>query len=190
MKGKINLISTWILLFFFTSSTAADPPRPLVFIPGILGTTLADTAGRIVWGDAWSLTRLPSMTIKDGPKDPNDNLRPSAPIQQIAILGPWKVKQYSSLRETLKGLGYELGKNYVEFPYDWRQSNFTTASKFAAFADSDPVLKAKEFDIIAHSMGGLVAQIYAKTTDQKKRRVRRLINMGVPFFGSVNRVVY
>ena len=38
---------------------------------------------------------------------------------------------------------------------------------------------------MAHSMGGLVAQIYVKELDQG-RKVRRVINMAVPFLGSAN----
>ena len=99
------------------------------------------------------------------------------------VLG--RSKQYATLRDTLLSLGYEPGKTYFEFPYDWRQSNYTSAKRLLAFVNNISQLKDKEFDILAHSMGGLVAQIYVKELDQG-RKVRRVINMAVPFLGSAN----
>ncbi|MBP2305979.1 hypothetical protein GBZ48_30145 [Azospirillum melinis] len=167
-------------------SSASAQERPLVFIPGILGSVLETKSGNVVWGDVRSLSRLGQLTIPDGPSDPSDGLVATTTIQQVAILGPFKIKQYSTLRQTLANLGYQLGINYVEFPYDWRQSNYTTAKQFAEFVRTNDTLKGREFDILAHSMGGLVAEIYVKEHDRNERRVRRVINMAVPFNGSVN----
>jgi pimeloyl-ACP methyl ester carboxylesterase len=166
-------------------TTQAGVERPLVLIPGILGSTLVDSQGKTIWGDVRSLSRLDRLTVQDGPRDPDDGLQPAGIIQNIVLFGPLKIKQYSTLRATLEELGYEAGKTYFEFAYDWRKSNFTTAKKFEAFVASTPALKGKPFDIIAHSMGGLVAEIYVKTLDTK-HQVVRVINMAVPFLGSVN----
>jgi pimeloyl-ACP methyl ester carboxylesterase len=140
-----------------------------------------------MWGDLGSLGRLQDLTIPNGPTDPDpkSGIVATDIIQQVSIFGPIKIKQYSKLRESLRSMGYRVGVNYVEFPYDWRQSNYTTARQFAKFADENVVLKGHEFDILAHSMGGLVAEIYAKELDQNQR-VRRVVNMAVPFAGSVN----
>ncbi|RKE25901.1 hypothetical protein B0G76_7472 [Paraburkholderia sp. BL23I1N1] len=62
----------WKLLTFGCSASAEGVRRPLVFIPGMVGSVLKDKDGRVVWGDAWSLTRLNVLTIPDGPKDPVD----------------------------------------------------------------------------------------------------------------------
>jgi pimeloyl-ACP methyl ester carboxylesterase len=159
--------------------------RPIVLIPGILGSELSDANGKVIWGDALSLSRLSQLTIPNGPADPRDGLRPTALITQVQIFGPLKIKEYSSLRDFLKTLGYVPGVTYFEFPYDWRQSNYSTARRFADFVEKTPNLKNGHFDIIAHSMGGLVAEIYVKQLDTG-HRVERVINMGVPFLGSVD----
>src|SRR5207249_3994017 len=77
------------------------PARPLVFIPGILGSILVDGNNNIVWGDANSLGRLNQLTIQDGPQDPADSLRPSGIIQQVLVFGFWKIKQYDGLNRSL-----------------------------------------------------------------------------------------
>lgn len=172
-------------LFFGTQAYGESPSRPLVFIPGILGSTLVDSNGQTIWGDWRSLSHLDLLTINDGPVQPSDGIKATGPIQNIMRVGPWSVKQYSSLTQHLKSLGYKEGVNYFEFLYDWRQSNFITAEQLNAFIQSNEVLRKNGFDVLAHSMGGLIAEIYAKELD-KDKLVRKVINMGVPFMGSVN----
>lgn len=166
----------------FNTHAMAAPERPLVVIPGILGSTLSKD-GRIVWGDRWSLSRFSQLEIRDGPRDPDTALEPSGLIEDIQIFGPWKMKQYQALRATLNELKYESNVNYFEFAYDWRQSNFTSAQKFRDWVDSEPRLKGREFDIVAHSMGGLVAEIFVRRHDPT-HQVRRLVTLGTPFLGS------
>lgn len=164
----------------------ATPDRPLVFVPGILGSVLSGPDG-VVWGDRWSLTRYEQLEIADGPADPSDDLKPTGLINSVQILGPWKIKQYNTLLETLRELGYVDNVDLFVFPYDWRQSNFTTAEKLAEFVDSQPGLVGAEFDLLAHSMGGLISRIYLKEHDAD-RRVRRLVTMATPYQGSLNSV--
>jgi pimeloyl-ACP methyl ester carboxylesterase len=72
------------------------------------------------------------------------------------------------------------------FDYDWRQSNFDTAKKFKKFIDerrNDGRLPGK-FDIIAHSMGGIVTRIYLD--ENPTNAVNKVIYFGTPFLGSGN----
>ena len=56
-------------------------------------------------------------------------------------------------------------KRYYVFDYDWRQDNIITVGKLDRFIEQiridhgDPDLKV---DVIAHSMGGLVARYYIR----------------------------
>jgi len=59
----------------------------------------------------------------------------------------------------LESIGYKENENLFLFGYDWRQSNATTAETLAAFIAGEPTLAGREFDILAHSMGGLTARL-------------------------------
>ena len=185
--------ASWLWSTFALAASEAQaqaPIRPVVVIPGILGSILTTKNGdEIIWGDRLSLTRLSKLEIKDGPRDPTsfEQLRPVGLITSVQIFGPWKIKQYDGLRSKFEQMRYVPGVTYFEFPYDWRRSNLVTARLFKDWIQANERLREKEFDIVAHSMGGLIAEIYTKTLDDK-RQVRRLVTLGTPYLGSVNSV--
>ena len=186
----MRIIFVILLLFLFTLRADAEPTRPLVFVPGIVGSKLCKggtgencEGGRLLWGDAWSLNNIKELTIPRGPRSPDDGVRANAIIDKISIFGLIKIEDYAeTLYPILKGLGYAKGNMFYEFPYDWRASTYDTARQLKDFLDQPP-LKDRQVDIIAHSMGGLVAQIYIKNLGGD-RRVVRLVNLAVPFLGS------
>jgi pimeloyl-ACP methyl ester carboxylesterase len=160
------------------------PYRPLVFLPGILGTELLDQDGELAWGGTQSFKRFAELEITD--KGPVKPLRVGKPIRSVSILGPfWTVHQYDSLFKLLKDLNYREGETLFVFPYDWRYSNFETAAKLKAFIDAQPALQGQEFDILAHSMGGIVSRIYMQKLGGAAR-VKRFIGLGVPALGAMN----
>ena len=163
---------------------APEPHRPLVFVPGILGSELVDENNQLVWGGLQSFRRFQDLEI--GEQGPVKRLRVGGPIRNISILGPfWTVHQYDNLLEFLKGLNFKEGENLFIFPYDWRLSNFETAEKLKAFIDSKPQLANRQFDILAHSMGGIVTRIYLQTLGGGPK-VARFFSLGVPARGSMN----
>ncbi|WP_072389413.1 hypothetical protein [Hyphomicrobium sp. CS1BSMeth3] len=122
-------------------------------------------------------------------------------MERFGILGPLKVGLYSGLVTHLEKIGYVASgqhRNLFIFPYDWRRSNFQTAEAFARFVAETPGLVGNDFDIIAHSMGGLVALIYAHKFDSpsaseackpaKTCRIKTVITLGTPYLGSMNAV--
>lgn len=70
------------------------------------------------------------------------------------------------------------------FAYDWRRSTFAGALALARFIEAR-IPGDHPVDLLAHSMGGLVAEIVVKryTTGE---RVRRYMTVGTPFRGSLN----
>ena len=64
------------------------------------------------------------------------------------------------------------------FSYDWRLSSEENAKKLKAFVDSLPSPKV---DLVAHSMGGLVAAEFFRTQPQ---RVGSLITLATPYEGA------
>jgi pimeloyl-ACP methyl ester carboxylesterase len=137
----------------------------------------------VVWGERSSLWNLEKLEITGRPTD--RKLKPCGLVEQIQILGRfWAVDQYNLLLAALKDAGYEQSKkNLFVFAYDWRQSNVVTADLLDQFIQQN--LAGKDFDILAHSMGGIVSRIYMRDKTGQKLP-KRIVYMGTPFLGSMN----
>src|SRR4029078_1803506 len=83
------------------------PDRPVVFIPGMVGSKICERAsGKVIWGDRGSLFNFAQLELPVA-YDP-DKLPHTACgiIHSVAILGPWRVHQYDDLFSTLEKLGF------------------------------------------------------------------------------------
>jgi len=110
------------------------------------------------------------------------------------IMGSWNVSgkweldpilhTYDNLWEALKLAGYEEGKTLFAFPYQWRLSNSYTAillkQKIQEIKD---ICQCDKVDIIAHSMGGLVARAYVESNDYADD-IDQLFFLAVPHKGA------
>lgn len=212
LVALVALIAMSASIHSAKSANLPSPKRPLVFVPGIIGSELWVRNAR-VWGGLSDITHLDKLEIAGGPRDVeplqtcsesdlNDNLKRQTcgPIEGFSTLPPFSVDQYASLFNFLENMGYKRsgpGRNLFVFAYDWRRSNFQTADDFRHFVDSEPGLAGKQFDILAHSMGGLVALIYTNKYDAPPIdvpcspgicRVQSVITLGTPFWGSVSTI--
>lgn len=180
--------STWrtgaagiAMLLFCGSVALATPPRPVVVIPGVLGSRLCE-GDEVLWGTRSSYRNFSRLAL---PVDPGDtSVRPCGIIDEVRILGPWKTEQYDPLLDRLRGLGYREGRTLFVFDYDWRQSNYDSARALERFVASQPGLARGEFDIVAHSMGGIVARIYLERHSGADR-VHSFVTLGTPHRGSL-----
>jgi pimeloyl-ACP methyl ester carboxylesterase len=168
----------------FHQARARTGKRPLIVIPGILGSQLVDRdTGKVAWPSAFRVSetdlRLP---ISPDLASNRDQLVASKILDTIKLakLVP-EVYIYHHLLVALnKYGGYAEGDwnnpgpngdrdTYYVFPYDWRHDNVRTAQELIHRIDQ---LKSKlnrpdlEFNIVAHSMGGLVARYAAMYGDQ------------------------
>jgi pimeloyl-ACP methyl ester carboxylesterase len=185
MKRALLARLCWIIgttLFFIGEGVGlADPPRPVVVIPGILGSRLCD-GEEMLWGGRASYRKFSRLAL---PLDPDaTTVRPCGIIDEVRILGPWKAEKYEPLLERLEALGYREGQTLFVFPYDWRRSNFDSADELRRFVDGTSALAQSEFDIVAHSMGGIVARIYLDRHSGADR-VHSLVTLGTPHRGSL-----
>lgn len=81
--------------------------------------------------------------------------------------------------------GYELDKNLFVFPYDWRKDVALTAPLLDQKIEEIKQKSGSEkVDMVAHSMGGLVARNYISDAI-KASKVRKLFTLGTPHLGSV-----
>jgi len=157
---------------------AAGQRRPVVFVPGIMGSELWLGEER-VWPDVLKffsnpdLLRLPSKY----------QLEPRRVVRQLVIVPNLiELEQYDPLIEYLQeALGYTLGDDLLEFPYDWRLPLEESALRLAQAIDEWQV--HPPITLIAHSMGCLVSRYYVEQLGGK-RKVDRLLLMGGPHQGA------
>ena len=104
---------------------------------------------------------------------------------------------YDDLLATLDQNGYTPNVDLFTFPYEWRDSNILNADLLKnkisevianCFAANPDLLalsssKCDKVDLVAHSMGGLVARAYIQSVDYASD-VDQLIFLGTPHKGS------
>ena len=189
-------------------------PHPVIVIPGLMSSRLRDAdTGREAWfGPWWRIYwhdyRDLALEIDPQTLDPRPSALEASSLPRTVLGNDF----YGSLFDVLEdGGGYEYTepgtpytgreRRYYRFPYDWRYGNVRSARRLDALIEQirrdydDPDLKV---DIVAHSMGGLVARYYMRygTTDvlddnafpvnlDGATKVRRLVLLGTPNLGSV-----
>jgi pimeloyl-ACP methyl ester carboxylesterase len=188
---------------------------PIIVIPGVFGSKLRDrstgveawpgTARMIVFDDYRHLAlEFDRETLAVRP----DNFE-AFDIADAALGQDF----YGKIIETLRDFGgYVRGtvgvrpqpgeRRYYVYPYDWRQDNVEAARGLHRLIEAirhdygDPALRV---DIVAHSMGGLIARYYqrygtedvldgreSQVTLYGTSRVRKLILLGTPNMGSAS----
>ncbi|MFU8821096.1 MAG: lipase/acyltransferase domain-containing protein [Gammaproteobacteria bacterium] len=198
----------------YLSSGAAPHQPPVILIPGVMGSRLVDADGVEHWPGKGL---RPLLAARDGlalAVDPrtlepmDDDLVARGLTDRVAGRD-----YYASIIRVLETAGrYQRGvpgtraepgrRYFYEFPYDWRHDNLRAVAALDQLIEQiridhdDPDLQV---DIIAHSMGGLVARYYMRygptdvlesndfpLTYRGEGRVRRLALLGTPNLGSVS----
>lgn len=151
--------------------------RPLIIIPGIMGSELINKdTGEKVW---FSFSRTDKedlrLPVALNLKLSQDRLIPGDIIRKIDIRVLPDVEIYQGIIDALtKFGGYEeaswenppkdLEDKIFVFPYDWRRDNVETA-QFLVEEIEELKRKTKlpniKFNVLAHSMGGLIARYAA-----------------------------
>jgi pSer/pThr/pTyr-binding forkhead associated (FHA) protein len=152
--------------------------RPVVVVPGLFGSQLW-RGGERLWPRVRYLFTDPEMYCL-----PEDKPIEARGLVDEVVIVPGLIKQagYSRLGDYLEeGLGYERGKDLLEFAYDFRQDARFAARLLAEAIDGWRV--SGPITIIAHSLGCLVSRYYVDRLGGKKK-VDRLILMGGPHQGS------
>ncbi|MFH1822767.1 MAG: hypothetical protein ABH830_03630 [Patescibacteria group bacterium] len=134
--------------------------------------------------DPW-LTALP---IYDELTEPDPVIIVPGIMGSWNLSGKWELDPilhtYDNLWEALKLAGYIEDETLFAFPYQWRQSN-----NYSAVLLKDKITEVKNIcqcdkvDIVAHSMGGLVARAYIEGNDYQSD-IDQLIFLATPHKGS------
>jgi len=164
---------------------------PVIIIPGLMGSYLED-AGDMVWNpDAakWKIWQHELQELDDPEwfltsSDISHNFY--SPLWEA--LDNWGFSDPVPLEYPFStSQAWQIERDLFLFCYDWRQdlADAATNLKFAVqwiLGNSS----ASQVDIIAHSMGGLVARTYINLSENYSDKVRKLMFLGVPSHGSVS----
>ncbi len=183
LTGCIGARRTPNLDRIFAEARRRTGKRPIIIIPGILGSQLVNyETGEVVWPSAFrSADDGLSLPVSPRLESNRDNLvaRKIVDTARLARFAP-EVYVYHELLEALRNYGgYREGDwlnpaaggdrdTFYVFPYDWRRDNVETARDFVQQVET---LKRKlnrpdlRFNVVAHSMGGLVARYAAMYGD-------------------------
>jgi pimeloyl-ACP methyl ester carboxylesterase len=153
--------------------------RPLIFIPGIFGSTLA--IGDDVF---WPPTDFSSSTLSDvldklGTKI-RTNIDEEVPVVAKNLFPYSPIWGGYNVTLFLSWWGYTLGSNFWTFPYDWRQSNEISGQMLTKFIEKKIQGKWNSVDIVCHSMGGFVTRAAYK----HGAPIRRTVYIASPHFGN------
>jgi pSer/pThr/pTyr-binding forkhead associated (FHA) protein len=152
--------------------------HPVIVIPGFLGSNLW-LGSEKVWPNARNLIRRADiLAYREDSK-----LEARGLVDEVVIIPNFiKQEQYGSLIYYLEeALGYERGKDLLEFAYDFRQDVRISARQLAQAVEDWGV--AEPVTIVAHSMGSLVSRYYVDRLGGHKR-VERLALLGGPHLGA------
>jgi pimeloyl-ACP methyl ester carboxylesterase len=190
----------------------------IILVPGITGSVLVDDAGNEIWnasaGAAWSYIRtlgkcLDKLIVAAHPPGSDASpgvLRASALVKGIhGVFGLGRIDGYRELASMVRDNfdvvpasdDPHIPGNYLEFAYDWRLSNRTSAGTLKTLVDVRlPVWQRSpkggrdaKVILVTHSMGGLVARYYLEKLEGWAN-CRALVTFGTPYRGSVDAVDY
>ncbi len=182
-------------------SPTPAPKTPLILIPGIGGSELKVNEDTIWSKDDGHGGIFYHTYIKDekvwvnereaaaiGDDDYFDVLKMKADgINSEANLGLTGNLYSGAYQQTINFFtsnGYTLDKDLFIFPYDWRKDISLTSSLLDTKINQ---IKSQsggaKVDIVAHSMGGLVARSYIADAS-RAQNVRKLFSLGTPHLGA------
>ncbi len=177
---------------------------PVVFIPGIGGSELktnSDTywiekddghGGKYthlypkdekIWVNQDEATKLGDDDYFDILKLKPDGITSEADIGINGWLTPYG---YGDIESFFTSLGYVKDKDFFIYNYDWRKDIAGTRDDLDKLIETAKQKSgAPQVNIVAHSMGGLVARNYIADST-KTTKVNKLIELGVPHLGTPN----
>jgi pimeloyl-ACP methyl ester carboxylesterase len=175
----------------------------IVFLPGVTGSVLQKD-GKDLWKvGAGAVLRalvslgdnLDALKLDEDPPDLDDLgdgvTAPSVMHDVHLIPGLWKIDGYTKMINFVtETFDVEAGKNFFEFPYDWRRDNRVAARKLAQegrawlaeWRERSGASDAKLI-LVGHSMGGLVSRYFLECLDGW-RDTRVLVTFGTPYRGA------
>ena len=159
-------------------------PRPrVVFLPGVMGSTLADENGNVLWVKS-GLKKgkgLETLAITGNGFDDGGGIQATGFVPHGGA--------YNRIADLLR-----QHADYLAYPYDWRLSIIENGRRLrSTILEKWPDAATNKVNLVAHSMGGLVARAFVESDDtqiQGYRYTQRVITAGTPHLGAPQAVAY
>lgn len=177
-----------------------DTRTPLVILPGIMGTELRNDDG-LIWPDTWRIMRSPGdehlgvLELATDGETPvgttpaftsvqiGDIVRNDGRLDVYAPLIRYLVEQRGYVECPNPATVCPEGTLFV-FPYDWRKDPSGAASRLGERIEAiRTATGAAQVNLLAHSMGGLVARTYLDDAANQSK-VATLVTLGTPYLGA------
>lgn len=170
--NKINKSSLYKNFAFGTGVSNVGKQVPVLLVPGIMGSCSTEKQPF-----DWLYPRLPAVA-------------PSWNSGELKLLDPLWTVGWHKITSALTNIGYIEDVTIFSVPYDWSLSIPEIADKYLVpwIEEAKHKSGSDKVDIIAHSMGGLVARAYIQSAAYKND-VRKLAMVGTPNQGA-NAVYY
>lgn len=164
--------------------------RPVIIIPGIMGSELYDGSD-FIWPNVDLLLDrvhdyflLESLSMDENGNSIKDiSLGDIVKEIKIPVANKTLTDIFNGLIVKLESKNYVLNNNYFLFPYDWRlnldNSIDSLKNKIDAIKKQTGFFKV---DIVAHSMGGLLTEDYINQFGSDS--INKLIFVGTPHLGA------
>lgn len=197
-SGSSNSLGQGISIAFQPGSTPTPSPspspnpspsperRPLIFIPGIAGSRLVRASDN---SERWPGigTFHDGLTLDREDPDRITDIVSTEVIREISKFGR-TLQVYGPLVDRLINDGYSTASNPATlfvFAYDWRKSNDENAIALGNLVDNVRSMHSgSKVDIVAHSMGGILAQRHILEKPNGQHGVAKLITIGTPWLGA------
>jgi len=176
-----------------TVIVAKPTHNPVILIPGITGTYLIRDYGdkTEIWPDiSRNLLSLSDLFLNDLALEIDGTENIEMPIKIGDIIRGITLPAISNIHvfdrlisELIDNGGYVEGEDLFVFPYDWRIS--TSLNAILLKEKIEEILLETGYenvDIVAHSMGGLIAKKYI--ADNRGDKIDQLIFLGTPQLGA------
>jgi pimeloyl-ACP methyl ester carboxylesterase len=167
------------------SPARAEPLRPLLFVPGTMGSKLCGPSG-VVWGGIFDLESAESFVLNAPGSVP---LAACGLLENFGIFLFFNVGIYGDFLDAMERAGYRRGKTLFDCPYDWRRSALTHGVEkmdecLARVRAANPDIDRTGVDVVGHSFGGVVARVYLDK-GRDAGLFRRVVLVGSPQRGAV-----
>ena len=187
LPGLLSVCETPQPATFDAQQYAGDEAvRPLVFIPGLMGSNLARADGDKAWllarhglGLSTPDLRLPLDWQQQSQQ--RDALQPAGIVMDVSLIpgliGQAVYAPWADFASTIPNRPLYI------FSYDWRRDNNETAARFEIFLDElKQQYNGRAAQVVAHSMGGMIS---LAVLNRRPELMERVVFVGVPFRGGV-----